>query len=287
MDHGADVINLSIAQESGGDNSILLLRSPSVNQAIRGAAARGAVVVIAAGNDPSGAQSQTSYDATTPGVVVVGASTKGDKPAAYSNYGVGLDLLAPGGGSSSDPSADACSETNSIVSTWWDPSAKHSTYGGGCGTSMAVAFVSGVAAMLRAHGFSNAQAVSRILNTADDIGAAGRDNRTGYGILNAARALAASASRPAPRATISSAPKPPATHRVITAGAPAAPKKARPKPKAARAPVRDLTDAPAVAVAPVELPSTKEGWSYSLAAGLIVIVALMHASLRLAMRKPR
>ena len=291
LNHGATVINLSIAQESGSDSSTLLLKSPSVNQAIHDAASAGATVVVASGNDPSGAQSQTAYDADAPGVLVVGSSTKGGGRAAYSNYGAGLDLLAPGGGSSTDPSAGACSDTNSIVSAWWDPETKRSTYGGGCGTSMAVAFVSGVAALLQAHGYSNAKAVDRMLHTADDIGAPGRDNKTGYGILDAARALGGSAPRPAPRATTSSAPKVKATHRITAAGEPAVKhKKATPKPSptpTATIPTRHLPQEPAVALGPVEQPSAEQGWSYTLAAGLIVAVMIMHVVRRLARRATR
>jgi subtilisin family serine protease len=279
MAHGAGVINLSIAQESGTDTSKLLLQNSSVIAAINSAATQGAVVVIAAGNDPKGAQSTTAYDATTSGVVVVGASTKDRKPAAYSNYGAGLDLLAPGGGSSTNPASSACSDTNSIVSAWWDPDTKHSTYGGGCGTSMAVAFVSGVAAMLRARGYTNAEAVSRILHTADNLGAAGRDNRTGYGILNAARALGGSAPKPKPKSTPAPAPKVEATRKVTAAGAPAKPR-TTPTPTPSVEPSLRTPQDTVVSASPEKVASPKQAWSYSLAAGLIVIVLLMHAARR-------
>ena len=151
VQHGATVVNLSLAQESGANNTPLL-RSPAVDAAIKAAARSGAVVVVAAGNSSTGGSTQTAYDATTPGVIVVGSSARNNRPAAYSDHGAGLDILAPGGGSSTDPTANGCTQDQSIVSTWWNPNTKRSSYGGGCGTSMSVAFVSGAAALLRAHG---------------------------------------------------------------------------------------------------------------------------------------
>ncbi len=193
VEHGADVINLSLAQDGSGGLLGNLLADPSVDRAIEDAADAGRTVVIAAGNSARGGEDRTAYDATVPGAVVVGATTKKDKRAAYSHFGEGLDLVAPGGGSASDPSDGACTEDNGVISTWWNPRSKQSSYGAGCGTSMSVAFVSGVAAMLHARGSSNAAIVQRILATADDVGPPGRDQFTGAGRLNAARALGAPA----------------------------------------------------------------------------------------------
>ncbi|MFP5224840.1 MAG: S8 family serine peptidase, partial [Actinomycetota bacterium] len=146
---GAEVINLSLVDESGGTTGIGgVFRDRRVENAISRAASKGIVIVIAAGNDDEGGNAQTSYDATDPGVIVVGASTRADRRAAYSNYGSGLDILAPGGGSASDPGESGCTVDNGIVSTWWSPGSSGPRYGASCGTSMATAFVSGVAAML-------------------------------------------------------------------------------------------------------------------------------------------
>jgi subtilisin family serine protease len=184
----ADVINLSLANEAPGGLLSNLLADPEVDDAINEAAGAGIAVVVASGNDPEGGASSTAYDATSAGVLVVGATTRTDARAAYSNYGSGLDLVAPGGGSPTDPSDGACSQRSGIVSTWWNPKSGRSSYGAGCGTSMAVAFVSGVAAILRADGMSASDATARIVRTADDVGEPGRDAQTGAGRLNAARA---------------------------------------------------------------------------------------------------
>lgn len=274
VEQGAHVINLSLAQEETQGS---LFGEIAVDQAIKRAANAGATVVVAAGNNHAGGRPQTAYDATVRGVVVVGASTKGDKRAAYSNYGAGLDLVAPGGGSATDPSADrGCTDTDAIVSTWWDPDADRSTYGAGCGTSMAVGFVSGVAALLHAEGLTNAQAVERMTSTAVDLGAKGRDDVTGYGRLDAARALGVKVTR----ARV--APKPTTTKRgssVRTTGS-VATKPTTTSTKPAR--TRPVVEPPAVVTPPTSgLPD--HGWPASAAALMLSGVALAHvwrASLR-------
>ena len=196
VENGVHVINLSLAQAAERGVIGNLLADPSVDAAITDASDAGVTVVIASGNDPTGGRDQTSYDATVPGAVVVGATTRRDRLAAYANHGDGLDLVAPGGGSARDPSEDVCGERNGIVSTWWNPSTRAASYGAGCGTSMAVAFVSGVAAMLHETGMTNVEAIERILATADPIGHAAS---FGAGRLDAGRALA-------PEADMASAP---------------------------------------------------------------------------------
>jgi subtilisin family serine protease len=206
--HGAKVINLSLAQDEqlpiAGQH---LLGDGRVDEAIRSAAARGVVVVVAAGNDDGGGLPETAYDATVPGVIVVGASTINDRRAAYSNFGAGLDVIAPGGGNATNPTA--CGDGDWIVSTWWNPVTQRSDYGGGCGTSMAVAHVSGIAAMLIARGLSGPDVVRRITATAVDLGDPGWDNDTGYGRVDALRAVRG-ASKPS-RAPASPSPKPSVT----------------------------------------------------------------------------
>jgi subtilisin family serine protease len=220
-DHGADVINLSLAQEAiggSGSGGVNLFSGQEMDQAIRYAAGRGAVVVIAAGNNFSnGGASTPSYSTSASGVIVVGASTRSDRRAAYSNYGNGMDVLAPGGGSSSDPSASSCQANSPVVSTWWNSSTGNAAYGSGCGTSMAVAHVSGIAALLVARGSSNAAAVGRIERTAVDLYTSGWDRYSGYGRVDAAAAVGATSSSSKPKAT--SKPRASTTRRARPVGA--------------------------------------------------------------------
>ena len=240
-----------------------------MDAAIKAAARAGAVVVVAAGNSSTGGSSQTAYDATTPGVIVVGASVKDGRPAAYSDHGSGLDLLAPGGGSSTDPTANGCTQDQSIVSTWWNPNTKRSSYGGGCGTSMSVAFVSGVAALLGARGYDNAAAVARIEQTADDFGVKGRDDISGYGILNAARAVGAR-TVPAPKSTTRGSRPQPSTSRVKVAGS----ARAVPSHVSSSRPPKVPT---VTAAGPLDIPGSKRGVAVTLAAGLIGVLIIGHA----------
>jgi serine protease len=196
---GAEVINLSLVDEGQGTTGIGgVFGDHRVANAISRAAEAGAVVVIAAGNDEQGGHAETAYDATDPRVIVVGASTRADKRAAYSNYGEGLDVLAPGGGSADDPGESGCTVNNGIVSTWWSPGASGPRYGASCGTSMATAFVSGIAAMLVDRGLLAEEVVQRIKETAVDLPPKGPDAQSGVGRVDAARALRVKLSSPSP-----------------------------------------------------------------------------------------
>lgn len=277
-DHGADVINLSLAQEPLGGGVIggNLFGDPSIDQAIEYAAGRGAFVVAAAGNDfTSGGDASTSYDATVAGVLVVGASTKTDRRAAYSNYGSGLDVLAPGGGSSSSPSDSSCQSNSPVVSTWWDGSSK---YGQGCGTSMAVAHVSGIGALLMARGYSNTTSANRIKNTAKDLYSTGWDARSGWGRVDAAAAMGSSGSAPKPKPK--STPRPRVRRSVGAAARPPAvkgTKVTKPSVVPTPSPIRGVALASAV---PYQEPNDPKLQLIALALALTVGVGVGHASRR-------
>ncbi len=223
VEHGADVINLSLAETSSGGIQLPVdfFSNSDLDDAIREAAAAGRFVAVASGNEFSsaGGKSQTAYDATSAGVLVVGATTSGDKRAAYSNYGQGLDVVAPGGGSSTSATTASCRPNDPVISTWWYAGGSEE-YGEGCGTSMAVAHVSGVAALLRARGYSASSAANRIISTAKDLGAGGWDSQTGHGRVDAYAAVGASSG-----GTPVAPPKPPAkkstpTKKVTAAASP-------------------------------------------------------------------
>jgi hypothetical protein len=115
-DNGAKVINLSLSTSE---------HSPVLESAINYALSRKIVIVAAASGSAGGLQPPASY----PGVISVGASTKGGAPADFSNDYAGLvNVLAPG-----EYIYSAYYDGNNA---WWT------------GTSMATAFVSGEAALL-------------------------------------------------------------------------------------------------------------------------------------------
>lgn len=173
VDHGAKVINLSLggvacsatgSQESCGP-------SDSLASAIEYAWSRGALCVIAAGNDDGLASGYTNEHA-----IVVVATTPTDTRPSFSN--VAGDAIwaisAPG---------------SSVLSTWYTyPIGDHKEYDFSSGTSMAAPHVSGAAALLFAKGLNAQQVVDRILGTAKDIGTAGKDRTFGYGRLDVALA---------------------------------------------------------------------------------------------------
>jgi serine protease len=83
----ARVINLSL----GGATPCPQALQDAVNLAV----AQGAVITVAAGNQSSDAAD--SAPANCSGVITVGANTRGGDRASYSNFGLRVDVSAPGG----------------------------------------------------------------------------------------------------------------------------------------------------------------------------------------------
>ncbi len=177
----ADIINLSL----GGAGY-----SPHAQETIGQARAAGVIVIAAAGNQGS---STPSYPAAYDGVISVGAVGADAKRASYSNYGPSLDLMAPGGNQCQDLDGDGHGDGILSTSVREQTSGRTAGYNFQQGTSMAAPHVAGVAALMKTiypeltpAEFSAALGSGAIT---DDLGAAGRDDLTGYGLVNAAKAL--------------------------------------------------------------------------------------------------
>ena len=127
----ARVINLSL----GGRNAC----DTTTQNAINAARAKGAVVVVAAGNE--NADVSTSSPANCTGVIAVAATGKSGGKASYSNTGSGVTIAAPGG----DSGAGILSTLNAGTGA---PGADN--YVAYMGTSMATPHVAGVAALMLA-----------------------------------------------------------------------------------------------------------------------------------------
>lgn len=164
-DHGADVINLSL-----GDDSRSAHPEAREDAAVRYAQRKGAVVVASAGNGGEDGD-HVSYPAAYPGVIAVTAVDKYDARAAFSTRRWYATVAAPG--------------KDILIA---DPDR---TYYEGWGTSAASAFVSGAVALVRAAHprLSPAQIKELISDTARNTPEGGRSDAVGTGVVDPAAAI--------------------------------------------------------------------------------------------------
>lgn len=158
VDSGADIINLSLGVQA---------KSELIAKAIEYAKSKGVFVVAAAGNDD---ENSDNFSPAGDGAFTVAAMDYNYRKAYFSDYGNSIKVAAPG---------------VQILSTVpggyeaWD------------GTSMAAPVVSGIAAMLKAENpqLSPSQMEDILDSTATDIMYQGRDQESGYGLVNAYNAI--------------------------------------------------------------------------------------------------
>jgi subtilisin family serine protease len=174
-DNGAKVINLSLggaSDDAGQDAAIAYARS------------KGAVVVAAAGNNwfdatcnPTG-NNATSYPGASAGVIGVAAIQPSFARACFSNIGTYVDVAAPGSGVLS-------TYPTTLTLPGFAPYATMS------GTSMATPYVAAAAALVlsRWPGCKPDYVQKRLQNRARHLGAAGRNNSFGYGLVDPAKAV--------------------------------------------------------------------------------------------------
>jgi serine protease len=180
-DHGADIINLSL----GG-----YFDSRTMKDAVDYAYNRGVVLVAASGNEGA---IEVAYPAAYENCIAVGAVGYDEVVADYSNRGLALDIVAPGGDVTEDLNEDGFAD-GVLQETfrfsfagralgWWYPFWQ--------GTSMASPHVAGVAALIIAvnPGYTPDDVRDAIVNTAKDLDVPGWDEVYGYGLLDAAAAV--------------------------------------------------------------------------------------------------
>ncbi|MFF7968754.1 type VII secretion-associated serine protease mycosin [Streptomyces sp. NPDC007903] len=166
-DHGADVINLSL-----GDDSDSAHPEAAEDEAVQYALGKGVVVVASAGNGGDKGD-HVSYPAAYPGVIAVTAVDRYGTRASFSTRRWYAAVSAPG--------------VDVVIA---DPDHR---YYEGWGTSAASAFVSGAAALLKADRpkLTPAQVKKVLEDTARDAPTGGRDDSRGFGMIDPAAALKA------------------------------------------------------------------------------------------------
>jgi subtilisin family serine protease len=145
---GVDWVTSQTARPAVANMSLGGSASSALDTAVSNSISKGTTYAVAAGN--SNADACSTSPARTTAAITVGATTKTDHRASYSNYGTCLDVFAPG---------------DQITSAWYDSDTATNTISG---TSMAAPHVAGAAAMyLETHPTVTPQAVrDAIVNTA-------------------------------------------------------------------------------------------------------------------------
>ncbi|MBV1853420.1 type VII secretion-associated serine protease mycosin [Catellatospora tritici] len=163
VDHGARVINLSLGGGAASD---------ALAEAIDYAFARDVVVVACVGNVSPDGPSDVWYPAREPGVLAVTAVSPGVQHSLWQGSLTGEQavLAAPG---------------TDLVG------ARPGGYWRVQGTSFAAPLVSATAALVRSRfpHMSAADVVERLTATAQDLGAPGRDEQYGFGLVDPVAAL--------------------------------------------------------------------------------------------------
>ena len=194
-DNGAKVLNMSLGRDGAP--------APVVRDALTYAVSKGAFVAIAASNDFLDGNPTPRFAelaAQLEGVVSVGAVGRDRQRAVYSGTGSWLELMAPGG------DVTRTGTTGMILQQTYDFDFTDTFLNGPVGfraprfdvfeyiyyegTSMATAHVSGLAALLYQQGITKPAAIEAAMKrSATDLGATGRDDQYGSGLINARGAL--------------------------------------------------------------------------------------------------
>lgn len=160
VDTGADIINVSIDFDE---------HDVDIQSALNYAYDKGVLVVVASGN--SNTNCNTYSPAGDLGAFTVAAITQDYKKTYFSSYGSSVSVAAPG--------VDILTTT------------LNGKYEEESGTSMSAPIVAGIAAMIKAQNpYLNSRDIANIIDSsATDVMSKGKDNSSGYGLINAYKAI--------------------------------------------------------------------------------------------------
>lgn len=190
VDHGARVLNISL----GGTDP-----STTMQSALQYAASKGAFVAIAMGNDfqkGDPVQYPAAYAQSIAGVMSVASVGANSQHASYSSSGSYCEIAAPGGDVDNARADLGRIWQSSLRPSDVSPSntiPRFDSYPGvgSVGTSMASPHVAALAALLMSQqpNLTGAQVEQIIKSSALDLGATGKDNLFGAGLIQARKAL--------------------------------------------------------------------------------------------------
>lgn len=160
VDVGADIINVSIDFQEHDED---------IQSALSYAYDHGVLVVVASGNSNSNCDNYSP--AGDAGAYTVAAITEKYEHPEFSSYGNSVSVVAPG--------VDVLTTTLS------------GEYGLVSGTSISAPIVSGIAAMIKAENPAlTPEEITNLINTtATKVLGSGKDKATGYGLINAYKAV--------------------------------------------------------------------------------------------------
>ncbi len=256
----AKVINLSL----GGSGACDITSQNAVNAA----RAKGASVIVAAGNSNTNASS--SSPANCSGVIAVAATSKAGGKASYSNFGTNVTVAAPGG----DSGAGLASTLNAGTTT---PGAD--SYASYMGTSMATPVVSGVAALMLSVNptLTPDQIASLLKSTARAFPAP--CSGCGAGIVNAnAAVIAALAAKGTTTPTPPAPPAPAPTPAPTPAPAPSVTQVDEAEPNNTLAAAQKISALPSVVSGSLSSTTDTDYYQFAVAGGKTVTVTLTAGS---------
>ena len=181
IDNNADIINMSLAAYQEDQ-----LLEESIEEAFN----EDILMIAAAGNE---ANNGLAYPAAYEQVFSVGAVNIDHTRSSYSNYGDDLDIVAYVG---DDPLLEKNSVYQSTLACFIDY-CNNNNIGSGfssfnlIGTSFAAPQVTSLAALIKSKNpeFSSQQIIDKIIQSSIDIGEIGKDEQTGYGVINYEKAM--------------------------------------------------------------------------------------------------